>query len=424
MLDIQILRKDLPAALAGLKRRGFDFDEAGFRALEDERKKLQSRTEELQAKRNALSKQVGMLKGKGEDASAVLAEVGGIGDELKANETALAALQERLSAFLRVVPNIPRADVPDGKSADDNVEVRRWGAPRVFDFKPKDHVDVGAGLAGIDFDTAAKLAGARFVVLKGQVARLHRALAQFMLSVHTGEHGYTEVYVPYMVSGECADGVSSLAKFKDDLFKLEGRDLYLIPTSEYPVTNFVRDTIVDAKELPLRFTAHSPCFRSEAGSYGKDTRGMIRNHQFDKVELVQIVKPEDSAAAHEQLTLHAEEILKRLELPYRTMALCTGDIGFSSAKTYDLEVWLPAQDAYREISSCSNFEAFQARRMQARYRDEKGRVQALHTLNGSGLAVGRTLVAILENYQQADGSVTVPKVLVPFMGGVEKLAAA
>src|SRR5688500_7380817 len=269
MLDIQILRKDLPAALAGLKRRGFDFDEAGFRALEDERKKLQSRTEELQARRNALSKQVGMLKGKGEDASAVLAEVGGIGDELKAIETALSALQDKLSAFLRVVPNIPRADVPDGKSADDNVEERRWGTPRVFDFRPKDHVDVGAGLPGIDFDTAAKLAGARFVVLKGQVARLHRALAEFMLSVHSGEHGYTQVYGPYMVSGECADGVSSLAKFKDDLFKLEGRDLYLIPTSEYPVTNFVRDTIVDAKELPLRFTAHSPCFRSEAGSYGK-----------------------------------------------------------------------------------------------------------------------------------------------------------
>ncbi len=425
MLDIQILRKDLPAAITGLKRRNYDFDEAGFRALEDERKKLQSRTEELQGKRNTLSKQVGMLKGKGEDASAVLAEVGGIGDELKANETALAALQEKLTSFLRVIPNIPRADVPDGRSADDNVEVRRWGTPRKFDFAAKDHVDVGAGLGGgIDFDTASRLAGARFVVLKGGVARLHRALAQLMLSVHTQEHGYTEVYAPYMVSGECADGVSSLAKFKDDLFKIEGRDLYLIPTSEYPVTNFVRDTIVELKDLPMRFTAHSPCFRSEAGSYGKDTRGMIRNHQFDKVELVQMVRPEESAAAHEQLTLHAEEILKRLELPYRTMLLCTGDIGFASARTYDLEVWLPAQDAYREISSCSNYEAFQARRMQARFRDEKGKVQALHTLNGSGLAVGRTLVAVLENYQQADGSVTVPKALVPYMGGVERLAAA
>ena len=421
MLDIQTLRKDLPAVVAGLKRRGFAFDEAGFRALEDERKKLQLRTEELQAKRNTLSKQVGILKGKGEDASAVLAEVSGIGDELKANETALGALQERLSAFLRVIPNVPRAEVPDGRSSDDNVEVRRWGEPRKFDFAVKDHVDVGGGLGGVDFDTAAKLSGARFVVLKGAVARLHRALAQFMLSVHTGEHGYTEVYTPYLVTGECADGPTSLAKFRDDLFKIEGRDLYLIPTSEYSVTNFIRDSIVDAKDLPLRFTCHSPCFRSEAGSYGKDTRGMIRNHQFDKVEILQMVRPEDSPAAHEQLTGHAEEILRRLELPYRVMVLCTGDTGFASAKTYDLEVWLPSQQAYREISSCSNFEAFQARRMQARYRDEKGKVQPLHTINGSGLAVGRTLVAVLENYQNADGSVTIPAALVPFMGGVKKL---
>jgi seryl-tRNA synthetase len=423
MLDIQLLRKDLPAAIAGLKRRGFEFDEAGFRALEDERKSVQMRTEELEGQRKALSRQVGVMKGKGEDASAVMREVSGIGDELAVSQAALAAVQERQAAFLRVLPNIPRADVPDGRSADDNVEVRRWGEPRKFDFQPRDHVDVGAGLGGIDFDTAAKLAGARFVVLKGGVARMHRALAQFMLSVHTEEHGYTEVYVPYMVSGECADGVSSLAKFKDDLFKLEDRDLYLIPTSEYPVTNFVRDSIVDARQLPLRYTAHSPCFRSEAGSYGKDTRGMIRNHQFDKVELVQIVRPEQSAEAHEQLTLHAEEILKRLELPYRTMLLCTGDIGFSSARTYDLEVWLPAQGAYREISSCSNFEAFQARRMQARFKNEQGKVEPLHTLNGSGLAVGRTLVAVLENYQNADGSVTVPPALVPFMGGVTTLAA-
>ena len=421
MLDIQTLRKDLPAVVAGLKRRGFAFDEAGFRALEDERKKLQLRTEELQAKRNTLSKQVGILKGKGEDASAVLAEVSGIGDELKANETALGALQERLSAFLRVIPNVPRAEVPDGRSSDDNVEVRRWGEPRKFDFAVKDHVDVGGGLGGVDFDTAAKLSGARFVVLKGAVARLHRALAQFMLSVHTGEHGYTEVYTPYLVTGECADGPTSLAKFRDDLFKIEGRDLYLIPTSEYSVTNFIRDSIVDAKDLPLRFTCHSPCFRSEAGSYGKDTRGMIRNHQFDKVEILQMVRPEDSPAAHEQLTGHAEEILRRLELPYRVMVLCTGDTGFASAKTYDLEVWLPSQQAYREISSCSNFEAFQARRMHARYRDEKGKVQPLHTINGSGLAVGRTLVAVLENYQNADGSVTIPAALVPFMGGVKKL---
>jgi len=425
MLDIQLLRKDLPAVVRGLARRGVTFDEAGFRALEDERKGLQTRTEELQARRNALSKQVGALKSKGEDASAVLAEVGGLGDELKANETALSALQGRLDAFLRTIPNIPRAEVPAGQSSDDNVEVRRWGEPRKFDFIPKDHVDVGAGLGGLDFDTASKLAGARFSVLKGGVARLHRALAQFMLDTHTREHGYTEVYVPYMVSGECADGVSSLAKFKDDLFKLEGRDLYLIPTAEYPVTNFVRDSLLDAKDLPLRFVCHSPCFRSEAGSYGKDTRGMIRQHQFDKVEILQVVHPEKSAQAHEELTGHAEAILKKLGLPFRTMMLCTGDTGFSSAKTYDLEVWLPGQGAYREISSCSNFEAFQARRMQARFKGgDKGRPEPVHTLNGSGLAVGRTLVAILENGQQADGSVTVPEALVPWMGGVTRLEKA
>jgi len=423
MLDIQLLRKDLPAALAGLKRRGFAFDEAGFRALEDERKKLQSRTEELQGKRNTLSKQVGVLKAKGEDASAVLAEVGGLGDELKANEGALAAVQVKQEAFLRVIPNIPRAEVPDGASEKDNVEVRRWGTPRAFDFPVKDHVDVGNGI-GLDFDTGAKLAGARFPVMKGGLARMHRALAQFMLATQTEAHGYTEVYVPYMVTAECADGVSSLAKFKEDLFKVEGRDLYLIPTAEYPVTNFVRDSIVDAKELPLRYAAHSPCFRSEAGSYGKDTRGMIRNHQFDKVELVQIVKPEDSGAAHEALTGHAEAILKTLELPYRVMLLCAGDMGFASAKTYDLEVWLPGQGAYREISSCSNYEAFQARRMQARYRNDKGKVEPVHTINGSGLAVGRTLVAVLENYQNADGSVTVPHALVPFMGGLTRIDKA
>jgi seryl-tRNA synthetase len=423
MLDIQLLRKDLPAAVAGLKRRGFVFDEAAFRALEDERKSVQSRTEELQAKRNSLSKQVGILKGKGEDASAIMKEVSGLGDELKANETALAANQEKQAAFLRVIPNIPQADVPEGRSSEENVEVRRWGTPRTFDFKPKDHVDVGARLGGLDFETAAKLAGARFYVLKGAIARLHRAIGQFMLAVQTEEHGYTEVYVPYMVSGDCADGVSSLAKFKDDLFKIEGRDLYLIPTSEYPVTNFVRDSIVDAKDLPLRYAAHSPCFRSEAGSYGKDTRGIIRVHQFDKVEIVQIVKPEDSAAAHEELTSHAEAVLRKLELPYRTMLLCAGDTGFASSKTYDLEVWLPGQDAYREISSCSNYQGFQARRMMARYKNDKGKVEALHTINGSGLAIGRTLVAILENYQNADGSVTVPKALVPYMGGTTTIPA-
>ena len=417
MLDIQLLRKDLPAAVAGLKRRGFDFPEAQFKALEEERRGLQLRTEELQARRNALSKQVGMLKGKGEDASAVLKEVGGIGDELKANETTLAALQEKQAAFLRMIPNIPRPEVPEGRTSDDNVEVRRWGEPRKFDFKAKDHVDVGVGLGGLDFETAAKISGARFYVLRGSVARLHRALGQLMLQMHTEEHGYTEVYVPYMVNAKAADVPTSLDKFREDLFKIEGRDLYLIPTSEYPVTNFVADTIVDAKDLPMKFTCYSPCFRSEAGSYGKDTRGMIRVHQFDKVEVVRIVRPETSADAHEELVANAEAVLQRLELPYRTMLLCTGDTGFASAKTYDLEVWLPGQNAYREISSCSNFEAFQARRGQARFRDEKGKVAPVHTLNGSGVAIGRALVAVLENYQNADGSVTVPRALVPFMGG-------
>ena len=424
MLDIQLLRKDLPAAIAALRRRHFDFDEAGFRALEEERRVVQSRTEELQGRRNTLSRQIGMLKGKGEDASAVMAEVAGIPDELKANEAALAANKAKLDDFLRRIPNMPRAEVPEGRSEADNQEVRRWGTPRAFDFTPKDHVDVGAALGGMDFDTAAKLSGARFVVLKGAVARLQRALAQLMLDVHTREHGYTEVYVPYIVNAHCIDGVTNLEKFREDGFRIEGRDAYLIPTAEVPVTNFLRDEIVEGAALPMRFACHSPCFRAEAGTYGRDTRGMIRQHQFDKVEILQMVKPEDSVAAHEQLTGHAEAILQRLELPYRVMLLCTGDIGFASAKTYDLEVWLPGQDAYREISSCSNFEAFQARRMQARYRDDKGKVHPLHTLNGSGLAVGRTLVAVLENYQNADGSVTVPAALVPYMGGVESLAVA
>src|SRR5258706_4797212 len=423
MLDIQLLRKELPAVIAGLRRRGFEFDEAAFRALEDERRKLQLRTEELQAKRNALSKQVGMVKGKGEGSSAVLKEVGGIGEELKADETALAALQEKIEAFLRVIPNLPRPEVPEGRSTDENVEIRSWGTPRTFDFPVKDHVDLGAALGGIDFETAARIAGARFYVLKGAIARLHRAIGQLMLQMHTEEHGYTEVYVPYMVNDKAADVPSSLAKFKDELFQIQGRDLYLIPTAEYPITNFVADTIIDAKDLPLKYTAHSPCFRSEAGGYGKETRGMIRVHQFDKVEVVRIVRPETSAEQHEELVRNAAAVLQRLELPYRTMLLCTGDTGFASAKTYDLEVWLPGQNAYREISSCSNFEAFQARRMQARFRDEKGKVAPGHTLNGSGLAIGRTLVAILENYPNADGSVTVPKALAPFMGGATVIAA-
>ena len=423
MLDIQLLRNDLPGVAARLAERGMTLDTAAFERLEARRKTVQTQTQELQAKRNQLSKQVGQAKAKGEDASALMAEVTAQADKLKALEQELAQAQTELDEFLAVIPNLPHASVPIGKSPDDNVEIRRVGTPRTFDFAAKDHVDLGAGLGQIDFDTAAKLAGARFVVLKKHVARLHRALAQFMLDVHTQEHGYTEVYVPYMVTAECANGVSSLAKFKDDLFKLEGRDLYLIPTAEYPVTNFVRGEILASEVLPLKFVCHSPCFRSEAGSYGKDTRGMIRQHQFDKVELVQIAHPSKSYELHEELTGHAETILKRLDLPYRVMTLCVGDMGFSSAKTYDIEVWLPGQNAYREISSCSNFETFQARRMQARFRGEKGKPELVHTLNGSALAVGRTLVAVLENYQNADGSVTVPSALRPYMGGLEKISA-
>ncbi len=421
MLDLQQLRTDLAGVTQRLADRGFSLPAAEFEALEAERKKVQTDTQELQARRNALSKQVGQLKAKKEDASALMAEVSAQAEQLKALEQQLDGVQKRLNEFLMVIPNLPQASVPPGKSADDNVEVRRIGEPRQYDFAVKDHVDIGEGLGQLDFDTAGKIAGARFSVLKAGVARMHRALAQFMLDTHTQEHGYTEVYAPYMVSGDCANGVSSLAKFKDDLFKIEGRDLYLIPTAEYPVTNFVRNQILALNELPLRFVCHTPCFRSEAGSYGKDTRGMIRQHQFDKVELVQIVPPEKSTEAHEELTGHAETILKKLELPFRTVTLCTGDMGFSSAKTYDIEVWLPGQNAYREISSCSNFEAFQARRMQARYRNAQGKTEFVHTINGSGLAVGRTLVAILENYQNADGSVTVPTVLQPYMGGMQKL---
>jgi seryl-tRNA synthetase len=353
-----------------------------------------------------------------------MAQVNAQADELKALEQKLADVQARLTEFLQTVPNMPDQSVPVGRSSDDNVEVRKVGTPRTFDFPVKDHVDVGAGLSMLEFDVAAKIAGARFVVMKGPLARLHRAIAQLMLDTHTQEHGYTEVYVPYMVNSDSANGVSSLAKFKEDLFKVEGRDLYLIPTAEYPVTNLVRDEILPALALPLRYVCHSPCFRSEAGSYGKDTRGMIRQHQFDKVEIVQIVRPETSYDALEQLTGHAEVILKKLELPYRVVALSTGDIGFSSAKTYDLEVWLPGQNTYREISSCSNFEAFQARRMQARFRNEKGRPELVHTLNGSGLAVGRTLVAVLENYQRADGGVDVPSALQPYMGGMQTISAS
>ena len=422
MLDVQLLRSDLQAVARRLADRGYAFPVAEFEMLEASRKAVQTETQELQARRNQLSKQVGQLKARKEDASHLMAEVNAQADRLKALELELEAVQVKLNEFLLDVPNVPHASVPAGKSADDNLEVRKVGAPRTFDFLVKDHVDVGEGLGQLDFATASKLAGARFSVMKGEVARLHRAITQFMLDLHTREHGYTEVYVPYMVTGECANGVSSLAKFKDDLFKIDGRDLYLIPTAEYPVTNFVRDEIVALEKLPLKFVCHTPCFRSEAGSYGKDTRGMIRQHQFDKVELVQIVHPQRSYEVLEELTGHAEAILKKLELPYRTVTLCTGDIGFSATKTYDIEVWLPGQNAYREISSCSNFESFQARRMQARFRNEKNKTELVHTLNGSGLAVGRTLVAILENYQRRDGAVDVPAVLRPYMGGADVIA--
>ena len=426
MLDIQLFRKDILAVATRLAQRPFALDVDAFQTLESERKSVQMRTQELQANRNSLSKQVGALKGKGEDASAVMAQVTGLGDELKSCETALAAIQARLEAMLLEVPNLPHESVPVGNGADDNVEARRVGAPRRYDFVVKDHVDIGAGLKGLDFEVAAKISGARFAVMKGQLARLHRGIAQFMLDTHTTLHGYTEIYAPYLVNAESMRGTGQLPKFEDDLFAtFKGRDekLYLIPTAEVPVTNLVRDEIVALESLPLKFVCHTPCFRSEAGSYGKDTRGMIRQHQFDKVELVQISHPDKSYELLDELTGHAEAILKKLDLPYRVVTLCTGDMGFSAAKTYDIEVWLPGQNAYREISSCSNFEAFQARRMQARYRDEKGKPQLAHTLNGSGLAVGRTLVAILENYQNADGSVTIPTALQPYMGGAEKLVA-
>jgi seryl-tRNA synthetase len=430
MIDIQLLRKDIDTVAARLATRKFQLDVAGFNALEAERKAIQTRTEELQGKRNSLSKQIGMLKGKGEDTSAVMAEVAGIGDELKANELSLARVQEKVARFMEAIPNLPHESVPVGQDETGNVEVRKVGTPRQFDFEVKDHVDVGAPL-GLDFDTATKLTGSRFSVMKGGIARLHRALAQFMLDTHTGQHGYTECYTPYMVNADSLRGTGQLPKFGEDLFAVkkggvegEGENFYLIPTSEVSLTNMVRDEIVALDQLPIKVTAHTPCFRSEAGSYGRDTRGMIRQHQFDKVELVQIAHPEKSYEALEEMVGQAEFILKSLGLPYRVMSLCTGDMGFGAAKTYDLEVWLPAQNTYREISSLSNTEAFQARRMQARFRNAQNKPELVHTLNGSGLAVGRTLVAVLENYQQADGSVVVPEVLRPYMGGLERLSPA
>ncbi len=422
MLDIQQLRTNLDAVAEGLAKRGKPIDFAEFKALEAERKTLQTRTQDLQAQRNSLSKQIGMLKGKGQDASEVMAQVGALGDELKASETRLGELLDKFNAILATLPNIPDDSVPVGADETANVEMKRWGTPKTFAFEVKDHTDIGEGLNQLDFATAAKISGARFSLLKGGIARLHRALAQFMLDTHTEKHGYTEVYAPYLVNAASLFGTGQLPKFEEDLFKVLRGDqdpLYLIPTAEVPVTNIVRDEILALEALPLKLVCHTPCFRSEAGSGGRDVRGMIRQHQFDKVELVQIVHPDHSAAAHEELTGHAEAILEALELPYRRVVLCSGDMGFSAAKTYDLEVWLPAQNTYREISSCSNFAAFQARRMQARFRNDKNKPELCHTLNGSGLAVGRTLVAILENNQQADGSVVVPPALRSYMGGLE-----
>ena len=429
MIDIQLLRKDIDTVAARLATRKFVLDVVRFNAIEAERKAIQTRTEQLQGKRNALSKQIGMMKGNGEDTSAVMTEVAGLGDELKADETALAAVQAKMIDFLQAMPNLPHPSTPLGHDEAGNVEVRKVGEPRQFPFEVRDHVDVGAAL-GLDFDVATKLTGSRFSVMKGGVARLHRALAQFMLDTHTGEHGYTECYTPYIVNADSLRGTGQLPKFEADLFAVkkggqegEGEALYLIPTSEVSLTNIVRDEILALDALPVKMTAHTPCFRSEAGSYGRDTRGMIRQHQFDKVEMVQIAHPDASYEALEQMVCHAETILKRLGLPYRVMALCTGDMGFTAAKTYDLEVWLPAQNTYREISSLSNCEAFQARRMQTRFRNAQGKPELVHTLNGSGLAVGRTLVAVLENYQQADGSVEIPAVLRPYMGGLECLTS-
>jgi len=429
MLDIQTLRNDLVNIAARLATRGFVLDTAKFAQLEAERKTIQTRTQELQARRNSSSKLIGQAKAKGEDVSAIMAEVANLGEELKQLETRLGEVQHELNAFLAAIPNTPHDSVPVGKSEADNLEVRKVGAIPQFDFAVQDHVSLGEGLGGLDFDTAAKISGSRFSLLKGPLARLHRALAQFMLDMHTDRHGYTEVYVPYLVNADAMRGTGQLPKFEEDLFRVprhmgeEGeQNFYLIPTAEVPVTNMVRDEIVPLEKLPLKFVAHTPCFRSEAGSYGRDTRGMIRQHQFDKVELVQIVHPEKSHEGLEELLDHAEVILQKLGLPYRVVKLCTGDMGFSAALTYDIEVWLPAQNTYREISSCSNFEAFQARRMQARFRNAQGKPELLHTLNGSGLAVGRTLVAVLENYQLADGSVVIPDVLRPYMGSMEKLS--
>jgi seryl-tRNA synthetase len=421
MLDPKLLRSDPAAVAANLAKRGFTLDVSRLNSLEETRKKWQVRADELRSERNTHAKTVGKAKAQGQDIAPLLQQVESLGSDLAKAEAELAAVQAQLDEIVLGIPNLLHESVPEGRDEGANVELRRWGTPRTFDFKPKDHVEIGEQLNQVDFAAAGKISGARFTVLSGPIARLQRALIQFMLNLHTGEHGYHELYVPYLVNAQSLLGTGNLPKFEADLFAVKSEPpLYLIPTAEVPVTNLVRDTIVEANALPLRYVAHTPCFRSEAGSYGKDTRGMIRQHQFEKVELVHIVRPQDSYAEHEVLTRNAEEVLKRLQLPYRVMALASGDIGFGSAKTYDLEVWLPGQQAYREISSCSNFEAFQARRMQARWRNpETGKPEPLHTLNGSGVAAGRALVAVLENYQQADGTVTVPEVLRPYMGGME-----
>ena len=431
MLDSKLLRTDPEGVARNLARRGHVLDVAAYRALEERRKHWQLEADRVRAERNAHSKAVGMAKGQGqtENVTLLLAKADELARKSAAADAGIAAVQAEVDGWLMTLPNLLHPEVPDGANEEANKEIRRWGEPRKFDFAPKDHVDAGAVLGGLDFEAAGRISGARFAVLRGGVARLHRALAQFMLDLHTREHGYTECYVPYLVNAGALTGTGQLPKFEQDLFRMQsapgaagGAALYLIPTAEVPLTNLVREQILAAEQLPLKFVAHSPCFRSEAGSYGKDTRGMIRQHQFDKVELVHIVRPEDSGRAHEELTGHAEAVLQKLELPYRVVALCAGDIGFGSYRTYDLEVWLPGQGKYREISSCSNCEAFQARRMQARWRNPAtGKPEPVHTLNGSGLAVGRTLVAVLENYQNADGSVTVPPALRSLMGGLERL---
>lgn len=426
MLDPKLLRNELDTTASKLKARGYELDTAKLAKLEAQRKQVQVTAQELQSERNSKSKNIGKAKAQGEDIQPLLDEVANLGDKLKAAEDELAAIQSSIDDIVMGIPNIPHESVPAGLTEDDNVEVRKWGEPTRLDFEPKDHVDLGAAIDGMDFETAAKITGSRFVVMSGSIARMHRALTQLMLDVHTTEHGYTETYVPYMVNSDSLKGTGQLPKFEEDLFKLtDERNFYLIPTAEVPVTNIVRDVIVEDKSMPRKYVCHTPCFRSEAGSYGKDTRGMIRQHQFEKVEMVQVVKPSESYAALESLTANAEAILQKLELPYRVVTLCAGDMGFSAAKTYDIEVWLPAQNTYREISSCSNFEDFQARRMKARWRNpETGKPELVHTLNGSGLAVGRTLVAVMENYQQADGSIKVPEALKPYMGGIEVITPA